>query len=25
MPAREQVIRAVSGWLDDAERLTRMR
>jgi hypothetical protein len=25
MPAREQVIRAVSGWLDDAERLARMR
>jgi hypothetical protein len=25
MPAREEVIRAVSGWLDDAERLARMR
>ncbi len=25
MPAREEVIRAASGWLDDAERLARMR
>ena len=25
LPAREEVIRAVSGWLDDAERLERMR
>jgi hypothetical protein len=24
LPAREEVIRAVSGWLDDAERLARM-
>ena len=25
MPAREEVIRAATGWLDDAERLARMR
>jgi C2H2 type zinc finger protein len=25
LPAREDVIRAVTGWLDDAERLARMR
>lgn len=25
MPAREDVIRAVSGWLEDAERLARLR
>jgi len=25
MPAREEVIRAASGWLDDAERLSRLR
>jgi hypothetical protein len=25
MPPREEVIRAASGWLDDAERLSRMR
>jgi hypothetical protein len=24
IPAREEVIRAASGWLDDAERLARM-
>jgi hypothetical protein len=24
IPPREDVIRAVNGWLDDAERLTRM-
>jgi hypothetical protein len=25
IPAREDVIRAVTSWLDDAERLVRMR
>jgi hypothetical protein len=25
IPANEEVIRAASGWLDDAERLVRMR
>jgi len=25
MPPREDVIRAATGWLDDAERLARMR
>jgi len=25
MPARVEVIRAATGWLDDAERLARMR
>jgi len=25
MPAREEVIRAASGWLDEAERLSRVR
>jgi hypothetical protein len=25
IPAKENVIRALNGWLDDAERLARMR
>jgi len=25
VPAREEVIRAATGWLDDAERLAQMR